>query len=94
MTLPCKPFVEAGVARLSTELFGDRRELIISHADVLYRLRITQHNKLILNQSRGVQDDARNRKAAYFRNADATCRRGTRQQSGSSSRGSHRPDRY
>lgn len=32
----------------SNELFGRRRELLIEHAGFLYRLRITQNNKLIL----------------------------------------------
>lgn len=34
----------------SNELFGARRELIIEHAGFLYRLRITQNNKLILTK--------------------------------------------
>lgn len=34
----------------SSELFGNRRELIIEHAGFLYRLRITQSNKLILTK--------------------------------------------
>jgi hemin uptake protein HemP len=32
------------------ELLGSRRELIIEHAGFLYRLRITQNNKLILTK--------------------------------------------
>lgn len=34
----------------SNELFGRRRELLIAHAGFLYRLRITQNNKLILTK--------------------------------------------
>jgi len=34
----------------SNELFGSRRELVIEHAGFLYRLRITQNNKLILTK--------------------------------------------
>ena len=36
---------------LSTEsLFGDRNEILLSHANSLYRLKITKHGKLILNK--------------------------------------------
>jgi len=38
-----------GVQR-SADLFGTRRELLIEHAGCVYRLRITQHNKLILTK--------------------------------------------
>lgn len=34
----------------SRDLFGERRELVIEHAGFLYRLRITQNNKLILTK--------------------------------------------
>jgi hemin uptake protein HemP len=34
----------------SQELFGERRELVIEHEGFLYRLRITQNNKLILTK--------------------------------------------
>jgi len=33
---------------ISTQLFGERRELIIEHDGREYRLRLTQHRKLIL----------------------------------------------
>lgn len=36
--------------KYSAELFGSRRELLIKHAGCVYRLRITQHNKLILTK--------------------------------------------
>lgn len=36
--------------RDSAELFGRDRELLIEHAGCVYRLRITQHNKLILTK--------------------------------------------
>jgi hemin uptake protein HemP len=39
----------ADVIATST-LFGGRRELLIEHAGCLYRLRITQNNKLILTK--------------------------------------------
>jgi len=32
----------------SSELFGDKRELIIIHEDSEYKLRITNNNKMIL----------------------------------------------
>jgi hemin uptake protein HemP len=38
------------VVLATDELFGRRRELVISHAGCLYRLRITQNNKLILTK--------------------------------------------
>ena len=34
----------------SSALFGDRREITISHQGALYRLRITRQGKLILNK--------------------------------------------
>jgi hemin uptake protein HemP len=34
----------------SETLFGPRRELLIEHAGSIYRLRITQNNKLILTK--------------------------------------------
>lgn len=34
----------------SHDLFGSQRELVIEHAGQLYRLRITQNNKLILTK--------------------------------------------
>lgn len=34
----------------SRELFGSARELMIEHAGCVYRLRITQNNKLILTK--------------------------------------------
>jgi hemin uptake protein HemP len=34
----------------SDVLFGQQRELLIEHAGSLYRLRITQNNKLILTK--------------------------------------------
>jgi hemin uptake protein HemP len=39
----------ADITRSGT-LFGSRRELVIEHAGCLYRLRITQNNKLILTK--------------------------------------------
>ncbi|MDB5619414.1 hemin uptake protein HemP [Tardiphaga sp.] len=34
----------------SRELFADQRELLISHGDDIYRLRLTFQNKLILTK--------------------------------------------
>ena len=34
----------------SKELFADQRELLITHGDETYRLRLTFHNKLILTK--------------------------------------------
>jgi len=34
----------------STELFGDANEIVILHDGVVYRLRITSNNKLILTK--------------------------------------------
>jgi len=34
----------------SAELFGDQREIILLHAGVEYRLRITSNNKLIMTK--------------------------------------------
>lgn len=45
------PRIQApGPITRSRELFGERRELVIEHAGCLYRLRITQNNKLILTK--------------------------------------------
>lgn len=35
---------------VSAELFGDERELLISHGEETYRLRLTFQNKLILTK--------------------------------------------
>ncbi len=34
----------------SQELFRDRREILIEHANEIYRLRLTSNNKLILTK--------------------------------------------
>lgn len=41
---------EGVVVTPSRQLFGERRELVIEHAGFLYRLRITQNNRLILTK--------------------------------------------
>ena len=42
--VPAAPVVDART------LFGDRREVVIEHEGVRYRLRITRRNKLILQK--------------------------------------------
>lgn len=34
----------------STDLFGEAREIVIAHRGALYRLRMTQQNRLILQK--------------------------------------------
>lgn len=41
---------EGVIVTPSRQLFGERRELVIEHAGSLYRLRITQNNRLILTK--------------------------------------------
>ena len=40
----------SGVRIDSRELFADQRELLITHGDDIYRLRLTFQNKLILTK--------------------------------------------
>ena len=40
----------SGIRIDSRELFADQRELLISHGDDIYRLRLTFQNKLILTK--------------------------------------------
>ncbi len=45
------PAPRPGVRVLTTaELFDGRREIVITHGDSMYRLRITRANKLILTK--------------------------------------------
>lgn len=48
---PPKPPAEAPAAVIpARQLFGERREVVIEHDGVRYRLRITRRNKLILQK--------------------------------------------
>ncbi|MEJ0017174.1 MAG: hemin uptake protein HemP [Acetobacteraceae bacterium] len=51
---PSQPAIDHRTANASTvnseELFGGGRELMIRHADSVYRLKITGSNKLILTK--------------------------------------------
>lgn len=47
---PERSVVVTGVRINSSELFADERELLISHGEDTYRLRLTFQNKLILTK--------------------------------------------